>query len=83
MLEGLTTDDAILVLGILAVLVPLGIWGARKYQQLKADGKLELGEVLDAVEEAVDKVEEAKDEIDELIEEREAKKESEKDDDKE
>lgn len=83
MLEGLTTDDAILVLGILAVCVPLGIWGLRKYQQLKADGKLELSEVLDAVEEAVDKVEDAKDEIDELIEEREAKKESEQDDVKE
>jgi hypothetical protein len=67
MLEGLTTDDLLMGLAVVAVLVPLAIWGLRKYQTLMADGKLDLGEVLDAVEEGVDKVNEAKDEVEEII----------------
>lgn len=67
MLEGLTTDDLLIGLAIVAVIVPLAIWGLRKYQTLMADGKLDLSEVLDAVEEGVDKVKEAKDEVEEII----------------
>jgi|14BtaG_2_1085337.scaffolds.fasta_scaffold13970_3 hypothetical protein len=67
MLEGLTTDDLLMGLAIVAILVPLAIWGLRKYQTLMADGKLDLGEVLDAVEEGVDKVEQAKEDVEEII----------------
>lgn len=67
MLEGLTTDDLLIGLAIVAVVIPLAIWGLRKYQTLMADGKLDLSEVLDAVEEGVDKVKEAKDEVEEII----------------
>lgn len=67
MLEGLTTDDLLMGLAVVAVLIPLAIWGLRKYQTLMADGKLDLSEVLDAVEEGVDKVKDAKDEVEEII----------------
>jgi len=67
MLEGLTTDDLLMGLAVVAVVIPLAIWGLRKYQTLMADGKLDLSEVLDAVEEGVDKVKEAKDEVEEII----------------
>jgi hypothetical protein len=68
MLEGLTTDDLLMGLAVVAVLIPLAIWGLRKYQTLMADGKLDLGELLDAVEEGVDKVEQAKEDVEEIIE---------------
>jgi hypothetical protein len=67
MLEGLTTDDLLMGLAVVAVVIPLAIWGLRKYQTLMADGKLDLSEVLDAVEEGVDKVKEAKDDVEEII----------------
>ena len=67
MLEGLTTDDLLMGLAVVAVIIPLAIWGLRKYTTLMADGKLDLSEVLDAVEEGVDKVKEAKDEVEEII----------------
>jgi len=74
MLEGLTTDDLLMGLAVVAVLIPLAIWGLRKYQTLMADGKLSLGEVLDAVEEGVEKVEQAKEDVEEIIEEAKEKK---------
>ena len=59
------------ILLIAGILIGLALWGFRKYQQLNADGKITLDEVLDSVGEVASEVKEAKKEIEEVIEQKE------------
>ena len=57
-------------LGFLAIGLPFGIWGLKKYKSLMADGKLTLDEIIDTVDEVGDKAEELSDSVKEHLEEK-------------
>ena len=52
--------------GAVAVLLGLGLWAYRKYQTVMADGKVTIGELIDAVKEGEAEVLDALEQIEEL-----------------
>tara|TARA_R100001463_G_C3468269_1_gene215615 strand:- start:360 stop:758 length:399 start_codon:yes stop_codon:yes gene_type:complete len=59
-------DDIKVVIGALGILAAIGIWGYKKYQELSADGKITIDEILSVLDEAEDKMEEAEEQLEVL-----------------
>ena len=55
-------------LGIAGIVLPTALWAYRKYMAIRADGKVTLSEVIDAVKEGASKMSDAKEQIDDEIE---------------
>ena len=56
-------DDIEMILVAVAALLAIGAWAYKKYQELNADGKISLDEIIDSMDEVKEKVGEAKAEL--------------------
>lgn len=69
--------DAAAYVAIAIVVLGVALWGLKKYQDLKADGKITLSEVVDAIQDGADVVEEAIEDVKEIMDKEETEDESE------
>ena len=56
-------------LAIIAIGIPVAIWGLKKYNSMMADGKISIYEGLEALVDGVEIIEDAKDDIKKVIDE--------------
>lgn len=56
-------------LAIIAIGIPVAIWGLKKYNSMMADGKISINEGLEALVDGVEIIEDAKDDIKKVIDE--------------
>ena len=61
-------DDIEVVLLALAALLGIAAWAMKKYQELNADGKITLDEIIDSVDEVKEKAAEAEEAIEDIEE---------------
>jgi len=57
-----------MIIAVVLILIPVAVWGLKRYQNIMADGKITLDEVIDTVTDGVEIVETAADEIEEVVE---------------
>ena len=54
-------------LGLVAAVAALTLWGLKRYQQITADGKVTLDEVIETIEESEPLIDEVADEVENVV----------------